>query len=264
MIPTIDLTHLTWENKNQGGSAGMLPKDDFDVKGIKYYVKMSSYSKIHGVYGLEAISEVIVSRLAKILGIPCVEYKLYNAKVKKDGKIYYTYLCISRDFKQGQETVAFEDAYEQLKMESESPLQFAVRTGNIDITYAMFLLDYVVNNMDRHGANIELFRTSLKFVPLFDHGNSLYATTDEERIKGTYYGDNMSVNNFIGSRSLVENLKQIDRQIVINALSKKDRAILFKDLGNVISRNRRDTIWSHIVRRYSNARKICNIREIKR
>lgn len=37
---------------------------------------------------------------------------------------------------------------------------------------------------------------------------------------------------------------------------------LFKDLSSVISRKRRDAIWNLIVRRYHNAREICNFKEI--
>jgi len=264
MIPCIYLSNIKWSSSNLGSSQGMLSKSTIKKGEVTYHVKMSSYNEIHGVYGIESISEVIASRLARILGIDCADYKLYNACVSKGGKQFWTYLCISKDFTGGRESISFEKAYKLLKLKHETPLEFVKRTGNTYGVYRMFIFDYIINNMDRHGANIELCKNNLKFLPLFDNGNSLYSSTDEERIKNYYYGDSMNVNNFIGSRSLLNNLKEIDLEIGINKLCQKHRQTLFKDLSNVISRDRRDTIWRHIVRRYEHAREICHFQEVKK
>lgn len=50
----VDLTHIDWM-QNCGGSIGMLPKAIIHKDGLKYYVKLSSYNKYHGVYGIESI-----------------------------------------------------------------------------------------------------------------------------------------------------------------------------------------------------------------
>ena len=263
MIKIIDLSLVKWNNVADGGSVGMLPKTIIHRGNKRYYVKMSSYNIAQGVYGIESVSEVIASRLARLLKIPCVNYELYDANVVKDGKHIRTFVCISPDYKNDNETVVpFEDVYAQYRVNNEKALQFAKRIGISDSIYRMFIFDYIINNVDRHGANVEIYESTETIAPLFDNGSSLYATTDEDKIKLYYYGDDMKVNNFIGDRSLLSNLYEVDKQIKIGTLIRPFRKDLFKNLGAVISRDRRDTIWNHILRRYENARKICNFKEI--
>lgn len=264
MIEKLDLTHLKWNGINQAGSIGMLPKTELFRGNKRYYVKMSSYNEYHGVYGIEAVSEVIASRLAKILKINCVNYKLYDALVLKDNKKFRTNLCISKDYKEtGEEVIPFGDFYNEYKYKNETTLDFIKRMNFTEEVYKMFIFDYIINNLDRHDANIEIRRNKMELAPLFDNGSSLYSTTSESNIKGFYYGEDMNVNNCIGSRSLITNLKSIDKRVEIGTLKKEHRQRLFRDLENVISRDRRDTIWKHILRRYVIARKICNFKSIQ-
>lgn len=265
MIEQQDYRKLDWGNIKSGGSIGMLSKTIITKGGRNYYVKISAYNKHHGVYGIESISEVIASRLAKIMKIPCISMKLVDALIKKDGNTFRTYLCESPDYKKpGEIAVTFEDDYELNAYEHETPLQYAKRIGITDSIYSMFIFDYVIANLDRHGANIELYEGILVMAPIFDNGNSLYATRDEREISqpNFYLGDDNRGNNFVGSRSLLENIKSIDKIVSIGRLTNEHRAVLFKDLGNVISRKRRDAIWNLITRRYDNARKICNFKEV--
>lgn len=69
-------------------------------------------------------------------------------------------------------------------------------------------------------------------------------------------------NNYVGSRSLLDNIKSIDKVVGIGKLTEEHKAVLFKDLSNVISKERIDAIWNLILRRYLNAREICNFKEI--
>lgn len=86
----------------------------------------------------------------------------------------------------------------------------------------MVAFDYIINNMDRHGANMELFENG-KMGSLFDNGNSIYSSNEEIRIKGKYYGDDMEVNNFVGSRSLLDNMMEIDCEIQLGEFRKGDK-----------------------------------------
>jgi len=265
MITKQDYRQLDWGNIKSGGSIGMLSKTTITRGGKNYYVKISAYNKHHGVYGIESISEVIASRLAKIMKIPCIEMKLVDALITKDENTFRTYLCVSPDYKiAGEIVVTFEDDYELNALDKETPLEYVKRLGITESIYSMFIFDYVIANLDRHGANIELYEGIKIMAPLFDNGNSLYATRDDVELSqpGFYLGDDNKGNNYVGSLSLLENIKSIDGVVKIGRLMKEHRKVLFKDLGNVVSRKRRDAIWNLIVRRYHNAREICNFKEI--
>ncbi len=262
MMKSIDLRRVNWYGLNSGGSIGMLPKTTIDISSERNFVKMSSYSMVHGVYGIESISEVMASRIARILRINCVYNELYDALVIKNNNLFRTYVCISKDYTSGRTVIPFEDSYIKHRKDKEITIEYMKRLGNKIEMYKMFIFDYIINNMDRHGANVELFENG-RMGSLFDNGSSLYAYTEESKIRGKYYGDDMEVNNFIGSRSLLSNIKQIDCELELGELKQEHRAVIFKDLGSVISRARRDTIWEHIIRRHGNVRKICNIRTIR-
>lgn len=262
----VDFRHLKWDNIKSGGSVGMLPKTAIELLGIKYYIKMSSYNIPHKVYGLESISEVIASRLAKILGIPCIECYLVHATVNKDGEDFNTHLCVSADYKYQNEVVyPFEDMYEINRMMNETPLEYTIRNGMSEQVYAMFIFDYIINNLDRHGANTEIripiTGTGMKLAPLFDNGLSLCTTVDDSRIEGYYPPDRAQVNNYIGSRYLEDNLESVVGTISLNSLNPGHREVLFKGLETLINQGRMDTIWNQITRRYENARNICDIRD---
>lgn len=265
LIKQQDYRCLDWGNIKSGGSIGMLSKTIITKGKRNYYVKISAYNKHHGVYGIESISELIASRLAKIMKVSCIDMELIDALITKDGNTFRTYLCESPDYKKpGENVVPFEDDYELNSNEGETPLEYVKRIGITESIYSMFIFDYIIANLDRHGANIELYEGILVMAPLFDNGNSLYATRDEKEViqPNFYMGDDNMGNNYVGSRSLLDNIKAIDKVIEMGKLTKEHRAVLFKDLGKVISRKRRDAIWNLITRRYINARKICNFKEI--
>lgn len=262
MIDRIDLTGLRWNGTGAGSSAGMLSKDRIVINGHRYFVKMSSYNIAHGVYGMESVSEVLASRLAKILGVECVGNRLYDALVTMDGNTFRTLVCISKDYNIAHENIlTFEDFYRLHRGNGENTIDFIRRCGVKKDIYKMFVFDYIINNLDRHGANVEVYENKRKIAPLFDNGLSLYATTGEDAIKRGYsYDNNMQVNNFIGERNLLQNLKYIDCPIKLNKLRKEDRAKLFKDMGKVLSLSRRNAIWALIVRRYQYVGEVCNIK----
>lgn len=73
---------------------------------------------------------LLSSRLANILGINCVNYKLYNALVRKDGKEFWTYLCISKDYNKDRlDVMGFEEFYVKYRKFNENTLNFSIRMG---------------------------------------------------------------------------------------------------------------------------------------
>jgi hypothetical protein len=257
----IDLRAVEWNNIRTGSTPGVLPKATMYKNSKKYYLKMSSYGIGFGVYGCESVMELLAFRIAKLLGIDTLEYSVIRALVKKDGREFITPVSISEDFKPvGMKTIAFDKVHRAEGRPNESALRFACRMGWEDFIKKMLVLDYIIINMDRHGANIEVDLNSRKPLPLFDHGNSLLSHRTEKQIKDAKYDDNSRVNNYIGSQNLLENLQSIKTPVLINRIEPRHRAILFKGTGNLISRARRDTIWNLINGRIDHARKIQAIR----
>lgn len=88
---------------------------------------------------------------------------------------------------------------------------------------------------------------------MFDHGLSLLFScqTDEEIQKFDVMKDR-SCQNYIGSRSCLENLKCItDKESVFPCkLEEEDEMVLFQDLEDAISEVHRKAIWSMTYRRY--------------
>ena len=175
-----DLTRLSWSvNRNSLGIGGSFLKAYSELGGTKTYYKPSNFDKTRGIIGHECVNELIVDRLLTILGIPHLPYQLIHADVSVDGRTHEVYLCASEDFKAKSESKTALDAYKELEaLPDESALDFCIRMGWEDYIYQMLVVDYLILNRDRHGANIEVLRNSrkktIRLAPLFDHGNSLF------------------------------------------------------------------------------------------
>ena len=237
-----DLTHLSWTlSRNSSGTAGSFLKSCEEADGRKYYYKLSNFDTVRGIYGHECINEIIAQNLADALNIPHLEYDLIHADVKIDSKIYETWLTKSKDFKKdGEHKLAFETYYEMNRESDEDVWQFIVRNQLEQYFYQVFLLDYLICNRDRHGANIEVLEKKgvYRLAPIFDNGLSLLfscyndagAMEKFDRLKDG------PVNNFVGSMSLTENLKLIPREMnMIDLVKTMDLGedILFKGLGKL-------------------------------
>ena len=174
-----DLRNLSWTELPSTGWIGgsFLKAVDFQEKPFRYY-KLSSYDSIKGIIGHECVNELIVDRLLNILGISHIHYQLINARVKVENKEQDTWLCISEDFRKKEESkIALDVFYELEKTKEETPFSFCIRNGWEDRIYEMLLVDFLILNRDRHGANLEVMKNNrireLYLAPLFDHGLSL-------------------------------------------------------------------------------------------
>lgn len=255
-----DLTYLTWAKiRNSSGTAGSFLKAYSDLGGNKRYYKLSNYDAFQGIIGHECVNELIVDRLLTLLGVPHLSYQLIHADVLIDGRKYETYLCASRDFKQpGESKIALDVYYQAERKERESPLDFCIRCGWEEYIHQMLVVDFLILNRDRHGANIEVLRNkknkTLHLAPLFDHGLSLiFNCLEEEAVKAAHVMEDRPVQSFVGSRSAQENLKLIPagRELLLWPLQESDREFIFEGLDTVLPQIWRDKIWEMIWKRWN-------------
>ncbi|SEM24989.1 hypothetical protein SAMN04487770_13038 [Butyrivibrio sp. ob235] len=263
-MPTIikekqNLTYLKWSHiRHSGGTAGTFLKSSSTLGKKKEYYKLSLFDSEKGIIGHECINEIIADRLLTILGIEHLSYTLINADIAIDGRIYSTYLCASEDFKKrGESKIALDDYYRTGANPGESKYDFCVRQGFKEYIDRMIAFDYIILNRDRHGANIEVLRNSrqhtLRIAPLFDHGSSLLCSclTPETASAFDVMADK-PCNNYIGTRSCLENLEIIKGQknLFPNQLKETDKCFLLDGLDDILPAIFINKIWDMIYERY--------------
>jgi hypothetical protein len=264
-----DLTYLTWSIiRHSSGTAGSFLKAYEQIGDQKIYYKLSDYDSMKGIIGHESINEIIVDRLLTVLGVEHLSYQLIYADVIIDSKVYSTYLCASENFrKRGESKVALDAFYERNKMAGETPLEFCIRNGWEDYIYQMLVIDFLILNRDRHGANIEVLQDpkakAIRLAPIFDNGLSLVcsAKTDDLLEKFDVMEDK-PVQCFVGSRSAYENLELIPAEKLpkFNPLEEADYERVFDDLETVLPINYRNKIWDMIWKRWCYYEDFCNSR----
>ena len=146
--------------------------------------------------------------------------------------------------------------YESEHLEGEGHLEFCLRMGWGEYLWQMLVADFLILNRDRHGANIEVLKNSrkrtIRLAPLFDHGLSFLCRSTQEQFTTFDVMQDLPCNNFIGSRSVWENLKLIPPEKLprLNPLQESDREIIMEDLEGVIPQVLQDKIWDMIWRRW--------------
>ena len=262
---------LRWSKlKNSSGPAGSFLKAYSIISGKKQYYKLSNYDSIKGIIGIESVNEIIVDRLLSLLGIEHVNYKLINADIIVDEKVLNTYLCVSEDFKdQNEDKIALDCYYDIEHKKGEDVLTFCIRNGWESYIYEMLVVDFIILNRDRHGANIEVLRNkkkkTIRLAPLFDHGLSLlFNCYTNDEIKNFDIMEDKRVNSYIGGRSTKDNLNLIpvEKLPKLNNLTKEDKNIIFKDLDGILSKELIDKTWEMIINRWSYYENFCNTRQM--
>ena len=254
-----DMRYLTWSrSRKSSGTAGSYLKAYEVRNGKKIYYKLSCFDSVKGITGYECVNELIVDRLLTILGIEHLHYKLIHAMIDIDGIDYDTYICASDDFKEkGESKIALDDYYDLWHDNGETVLDFCERMGWDDYIYTMFVVDYLILNRDRHGANIEIIKKPgdkvLRPAPLFDHGLSLlFSCHDEKTLDKFDVMADLPVQSYAGTDSAYENLMLIPdgKRPDVRGLEERDRSVLFTGLDDVLDRKYRDRIWEMIWSRW--------------
>lgn len=264
-----DMTYLSWTKlRRSSGTAGSFLKAYDEMGGKKIYCKLSDYNAYDGIIGHECVNELIADRLLTVLGVEHLSYTLIHADVEISDKRHETWLCASEDFKKpGEGKIALDTYYQMERKEEEPPFAFCVRQGWEDYVYRMLVVDFLILNRDRHGANMEVLRSSkektVRLAPLFDHGLSLICRChdDSEVEKFDVMGD-LQIQSFVGSRSAKQNLELIpkNRMPVFRPLRETDRSFLLGGLDAVLSKSYLDKIWKMIWERWNAYEDFCHQR----
>lgn len=266
-----DMTYLSWSKiRHSSGTAGSFLKSYSELDGKKTYYKLSNYDSVKGVIGHESVNELIVDRLLTILGIPHLSYQLIHGDILVNEQREETYLCASADYKQkGEDKVALDVFYEAEHLPGESPLDFCVRMGWGSYLWQMLVVDFLILNRDRHGANIEVLRNkkkkTIRLAPLFDHGLSLLcACLSPEDVDRFDIMEDRMVQSYVGSRSAKENLSLIpaDQMPVLHPLKGSDKAAILDGLDEILPQNLLNKIWDMIWNRWCYYEDFCNQRRV--
>lgn len=196
----VNFRHLSWDFKTEHSTAGAAPKAKYDGK----YYKLSSYNRDTGFYGDEAITECVVSDILDSMGVDHIKYNLTMGNVVYMGNEYITPVCISEDFNSEAKPTVSIERYLETHCPGMKPFEACLHLGWSKYVYTMFIVDFLVINRDRHGANIEILNGHP--TAMFDHGASLI-TLQDYKVWNHWSSD--KVNNYIGSYSLTENLHRI-------------------------------------------------------
>lgn len=265
-MPICNLEHLVWDVNptNTLGTAGTFLK----AYEKPFYYKLSAGNGAGVVYGHEAVNEVIVARLLEQLGIEHLKYTGCNAIVRvKDAK-FVTYVCKSREFKKPTESkIRVEMYYDLYRQSEESAIKFLHRVGFEDYVNTLLLVDFLIINRDRHGANIEFLYDKnsgiIRPAPIFDNGVSFVSPYQNniDLIQNFDAMRDVQANNFLGTFSLVKNLQYITKSVLVNKLSLQQIDKLFYGLHAVLSKEHIDKIKEIIIKRYNYAKNKKILRE---
>lgn len=257
-----DMRYLQWSRiRHSSGTAGSFLKSYAVNNGVKTYYKLSCYDSVRGITGHECINELIVDRLLQILGIDHLHYQLIHGLVTVEGKDYETWLCASEDFKKpGESKLALDDYYDLEKNPGESVMDFCQRQGWMAYLYEMLVVDYLILNRDRHGANIEVLQSmghgairTIHLAPLFDHGLSLlYSCHSQKEVRTFDVLADRPVQSFVGSHSAAENLRRIPSEALprLRPLEERDQLLLMRGLEDALPQEYLDRIWKMLWERW--------------
>lgn len=212
----LDLRYIDWNNLTVT-SPGMVPKY---IDSNKFY-KLSSYNELVGFYGTEPIYEELAFHIGKSLGVNVVKTDTLMAKIIYNGIEYETLVSISPNFSQNKQYFPIE---KYCLVNNLMTLDLFKSHYSSEL-FNILIFDFIINNKDRHGRNIEL--NEWEIAPCFDNSFSFCSKIEDSQLNPKLYQDYMA-NNYIGYPNLYKNLELILNPPELN-LNKKD---IFKIIDN--------------------------------
>lgn len=251
-----DLTHLAWsERANSSGTAGTYLKARTGVGPRAIYYKLPRYNGID-FDGHECVNEVVACRLMGLLGIDHLSYRLIHAHVVVEGREHETWVNSSKNFRRMRERKMALGAFVSLyRRGDESPYDVCRRYGWETAIKQMQLVDYLIANRDRHSSNIEVIFSpdgTPRLAPIFDNGLSFVAPLagDEDAIRAFDPLKRVATTNYVGSRSLEENLEHAVPVSGIGSLSEGNRDVLLAGLEAAAPAYLLDKMWQIVWERW--------------
>lgn len=195
----LDLRNINWNNLNFT-SPGMVPKY---IDSNRFY-KLSLYNELVGFYGNEPIYEELAFYVGKSLGISVVETNTLMAKIRYNGIEYKTLVSISPNFSKDKQYFPVE---KYCLLHNINSLDLLKGVHSIDLS-SILIFDFIINNKDRHGRNIEL--NEYEIAPCFDNSFSFCSKIEDNQLNSKLYQDYMA-NNYMGYPNLYQNLDVISK-----------------------------------------------------
>lgn len=150
-------------------------------------------------------------------------------------------------------------------LENETPMDFCIRNGWEKYVYEMLVVDFLILNRDRHGANIEVLRNSkektLRLAPVFDHGLSLLFSCQTEKAVDEFdVMQDRPIQCFVGGNSAQKNLELIPKKELpqFHPLKEEHRNELLGGLEGIVPQYLLDKIWDMIWERWLYYEDFCN------
>lgn len=184
-IGDIELNSTQYNNS----SAGVLGKANIIYKGKNYIAKSGMFSKPIFTQ-LEPVIECICSELIQLLNVKCAKYNLVKCNVLGNNlwKTQDAVICISENFLKENEVIIHADNLLNTKncRTTYSHLIDVFKNNTLDINN-MLIIDFIINNTDRHHKNFAFIYNNdnftLNFAPLYDHGFSLGQEMDTDYLE---------------------------------------------------------------------------------
>ncbi len=258
----VDLTNLTFSfGDGLSASGGTFLKCLCNGK----YYKLSSFNDVDGEYGYESVCEIVANRVCECFGVSYLKQELIHARVNISGHDYIVWLVRSDNYKRNDERRITLEALCVLngidKYDKAQVFDFISKQPYKNDILDMMLIDYVINNRDRHGANIELLCTpngNVRVAPVFDCGSSLVAPLfyDIETIRNYNVLQNNPVNNFILSMFYDDIIPYLNiggkLDVDLSTLQLSDLSCAFKHDGDIIL----DAMKNMVIKRWEHAKNI--------
>lgn len=172
----LDLRCLNFSLSSRGsGSAGTLYKANTE----NWFFKLSQFLEYEpDEYGYESVCEVIGTRLANLLEFDNADYAICHAVISIGSRDYITYLCASPNYKEASEhRTTLENLLKLKEVSTLSQIEnfeCCKSESYFNDLCKMLLFDFIIDNRDRHGANIELLVSdSIRLAPIYDTGYSI-------------------------------------------------------------------------------------------
>lgn len=175
------------EVNEANSSAGVLAKGLIELDGKKCLAKTGDFRRPR-FSSLEPVTEVICSEIIKYLGVDCANYSLRELTVSGNGywREQEVLCCLSEIFTNKGEKFITASRLLGVKNKRASYEDLIKVFNQLDINN-MLVIDYLINNTDRHLRNFSLIINSndgsVRFAPLYDHGFSLGQDLDDDYLE---------------------------------------------------------------------------------